>query len=48
MDSIASQVTTRCSIVDGLVPEIVQNICEMLSDNNQYVTILKTAKEVFE
>ena len=48
MDSIASQVTTRCSIIDGLVPEIVQNINEMLCDNNQYVRILETAKEVFE
>ena len=47
MDNIASQVTTRCNVVDGLVPEIVQNISQM-SDNNHYVRILKTVTEVFE
>jgi len=48
MDNVTSQVTTRCNVIDGLVPEIVQNISEMLSNNNDYVKILKTAKEVFE
>ena len=47
-DNITSQVTNRCNIVDGLVPEVVQNISQILSDNNHYVRILKTAKEVFE
>ena len=48
MDNIASQVNTRCNIINGLVPEVVQNISQELSDNNHYVSILKTAKEVFE
>ena len=48
MDNIASQVTNRCNVVDGLVPEVVQNISQILSDNNHYVRILKTAKEVFK
>ena len=39
MDSLASQVTARCNIVDGLMPEVVENI---------NVRILKTAKEIFE
>jgi len=34
--------------INGLEPEIVQIISEMLSGNNHYVRILKTAKEVFE
>ena len=48
MDNITSQVTTRCNIINGLVPEVVQNVSQVLSDNNHYVSILKTAKEVFE
>jgi len=41
MDNIPSQVTTRCNIIDGLIPEVVQNISQVLSDNNHYVRILK-------
>ena len=33
----ASQVTTRCNVVDGLIPEIVQNVSQMLSHNNHNV-----------
>ena len=42
MDSLASQVTARCNIVDGLMPEIVANINQVLSERNH------TAKEIFE
>ena len=48
MDNIASQVTNRCNVVDGLVPEVVLNISQILSDNNHYIRNLKTAKEIFE
>ena len=42
MDSLASQVTARCNIVDGLMPEIVENINQVLSERNHYIRILKT------
>ena len=48
MDNIASLVATRCSIFDELIPGIVQNISQVLSESNHYVHILKTAKEIFE
>ena len=48
MDNIAYQVATRCTIFDGLIPSIVQNISQVLSESNHYVHILKTAKEIFE
>ena len=39
MDSLASQVTARYNIVDGLIPEIVENINQALSERNHYICI---------
>ena len=35
-------------LMNCTVPEVVQSISQILSDNNHYVRILKTVKEVFE
>ena len=39
---------TRCAIVDGLKPDIVSGINQLLVDDNHYVEVFKLAKEVFE
>ena len=48
IDNRESEVATRCTIIDGLRPDIVSGISELLFDDNHYVEVFKLAKEVFE
>ena len=48
IDNRESEVAARCAIVDGLRPDIVSSINELLIDNNHYVEVFKLAKEIFE
>ena len=48
IDNQESQVATRCAIVDGLRPDIVSSINQLLIDHNHYVEVFKLAKEIFE
>ena len=48
IDNRESEIAARCSIVDGLRPEIVSSINELLIDNDSYVEVFKLAKEIFE
>ena len=48
IDNQESEVAARCAIVDGLRPDIVTSINELLINENRYVEIFKLAKEVFE
>ena len=48
IDNRESEVATRCAIVDGLRPDIVSGINQLLVDDNHYVEVFKLAKEVFE
>ena len=48
IDNRESEVVARCAIVDGLRPDIVNSINELLIDNNHYVEVFKLAKEIFE
>ena len=43
-----SEVAARCAIIDGLRPDIVSSINELLFDDNHYVEVFKLAKEIFE
>ena len=48
IDDQESEVATRSAIVDGLKPDIIRSINELLHDNNHYVEVFKVAKEIFE
>ena len=48
IDNRESEVATRCAVVDGLKPDIVSGINQLLVDDNHYVEVFKLAKEVFE
>ena len=48
IDNRESEVATRCAIIDGLRPDIVSSINELLFDDNHYVEVFKLAKEIFE
>ena len=48
IDNRQSEVAARCSVVDGLRPDIVRSINKLLIDNNCYVEVFKLAKEIFE
>ena len=48
IDNRESEVAARCAIVDGLRPDIVASINELLINENRCVEIFKLAKEVFE
>ena len=49
IDNQQSQVATRCAIVDGLRPDIVSSINQLLLDCSHYVEVyIKLAKEIFE
>ena len=41
-----SEVTTRSALVNGLKPDIIRCINELLHDTNHYVEIFKVAKEI--
>ena len=48
IDNRESEVAARCAIVDGLRPDIVSSINELLINENRYVEVFKVAKEIFE
>ena len=48
IDNREFEVAARCAIVDGLRPDIVSSINELLINENRYVKIFKLAKEIFE
>ena len=48
IDNRESEVAARCAIVDGLRPDIVTSINELLINENSYVEVFKLAKEIFE
>ena len=43
-----SKIATRSAIVDGLKPNIVRGINQLLHESNHYVEVFKVAKEIFE
>ena len=43
-----SEVATRSAIVDGLKPDIIRGINQLLHEKNHYVEMFKVAKEIFE
>ena len=48
IDNQESEVAARCAIIDGLRPDIVSSINELLIDDNHYVEVFKLAKEIFK
>ena len=42
------EIATRSTIVQGLKPDIIRGISQLLHENNQYVEVFKVAKEIFE
>ena len=48
IDNRESEVAARCAIIDGLRPDIVSSINELLFDDNHYVEVFKLAKEIFD
>ena len=43
-----SEIGTRSAIVDGLKPDIIRGINQLLHNDNQYVEMFKIAKEILE
>ena len=48
IDNQDSEVATRCAIVDGLKPNIIRGINQLLHESHHYVEVFKVAKEIFE
>ena len=48
IDDHESEVATRTAIVDGLKPDIIRDINQLLHDSDRYVEMFKVAKEIFE
>ena len=48
IDKEESEVATRSAIVNGLKPDIIRGINQLLHQNNHYVELFKVAKENFE
>ena len=48
IDNQESEIATRCAIVDGLRPDIIRGINQLLHESNHYVEVFKVAKEIFE
>ena len=48
IDNEESEIATRSAIVDGLKPDIIRGINNLLHENNHYVEVFKVAKEIFE
>ena len=48
IDSQNSEVATRCAIVDGLKPDIIRGINQLLHESHHYVEVFKVTKEIFE
>ena len=43
-----SEIAIRSAIVDGLKPDIIRGINQLLHESNRYVEMFKVAKEIFE
>ena len=48
IDDRESEIATRSAIVDGLKPDIIRGINQLLHKRNHYVELFKVAKEIFE
>ena len=48
IDDRESEIATRSAIVDGLKPDIIRDINQLLHESNHYVEVFKVAKEIFE
>ena len=48
IDNEESEVATRSAIVNGLKPDIIRVINQLLHQTNHYVELFKVAKEIFE
>ena len=48
MDDREAEVATRSALVDGLKPDIIRSMNELLHDSNHYVEVFKVTKEIFE
>ena len=48
IDNEESEIATRSAIVDGLKPDIIRGINNLLHENNHHVEVFKVAKEIFE
>ena len=48
IDNEESEVATRSVIVNGLKPDIIRGINQLLHQTNHYVELFKVAKEIFE
>ena len=48
IDNEESEVATRSAIINGLKPDIIRDINQLLHQTNHYVELFKVAKEMFE
>ena len=48
IDNKESDVATRSAIINGLKPDIIRGINQLLHQTNHYVELFKVAKEIFE
>ena len=48
IDNEESEIATRSAIVDGLKPDIIRGINQLLHERNHYVEVFQVAKEIFE
>ena len=48
IDDWESKITTRTAIVDGLKPDIIRGVNQLLHDSIHYVEVFKVAKDIFE
>ena len=48
IDNQESEVATRSAIINGLKPDIIRGINQLLHQTNHYVELFKVAKEIFE
>ena len=47
-DDQESEIAIRSTIVQGLKPDIIKGINQLLRENNHHVEVFKVAKEIFE
>ena len=48
IDNKESEVATRSAIINGLKPDMIRGINQLLHQTNHYVELFKVAKEIFE
>ena len=48
IDDRESEVATRTAIVDGLKPDVIRDVNQLLHDSNHYVEMFKVGKDIFE